>query len=132
MNFNFRKTKKGAFTAKGLLLKIRFIYLGIKNIFGLNLLDHVKYKNVEYYLNQGVNAPYWDLVTLDNLKYVKRINESQFKKIYDFKTIIRNIIDTYDFFMMYWFDIFYDKTPFIKCIYVHYNNYRDLMKTTKD
>lgn len=107
---------------KSLVLKIRFIWLGIKSIFKLNLGDKVKYQGRKCVLTQGVYAPMWHIYDLKTKERFEFVNKDYFKKMF-LANIIWDIKSTYRFYMNYWYSIFMRNIPLRKCFIVDYMNW---------
>lgn len=89
---------------KDIRLKLKYILLGIKNIFRINILDIVIYDNRKYFVNNGTSMPVWDLIELDT-RDRKRVNSKDFKKEISIRNIKNAIKGTYNFHMGYWHKI---------------------------
>lgn len=85
-------------------LKLKYILLGIKNIFRINILDIVIYNNKRYFVNNGTSIPIWDLIEVDTREH-KRVNSNEFKKEFSIRNIKNAIKGTYNFHMGYWHSI---------------------------
>jgi len=94
---------------KSTLLKLRFLYLGFKNIKKLNIGDEVIYKNKKYSLSSYKYTDtnwldYWSMVNISSKEYeVHSIND--FKKIMSWKNIKNSIQGSYKFYMTNWYSI---------------------------
>ena len=66
---------------KSFILKSRYIWLGIKSIFKLNLGDRVIYQGRVCGLYQGVYNPKWHLRDIETLECLKYVHRDNFKKI---------------------------------------------------
>lgn len=107
---------------KSFLLKTRFVWLGIKSIFKLNIGDRVKYQGRICVLTQGVHNPKWHMHDIKTDKRFEYVHKNDFKKMF-WVNIVRDIKHIYGFYMMYWYDIFMREIPLSKCLLVNYMNY---------
>lgn len=117
---------------KSILLKIRYLYLGIKNINKLNIGDIVVYNNENYWLSSykstyGDGSDNWSMVNLKTNKYEIH-NEKDFKKIKSFKNIKNAIKGTYRFYMINWNRIMKENVEYKDIFKVTYNNFFVLTK----
>lgn len=110
---------------KSLILKSRYIWLGIKNIPRLNLGDRVIYQGRVCILYQGVYNPKWHLTDIKTSECIQFVNRDNFRKEISLKNIIWDIKDTYRFYMDYWHDIFLRVIPLSKCFVVDNSNWTD-------
>ena len=85
-------------------LKLRYIKIGIRNIFKTNIGDIVIYNNEKYVVTNGVTAPVLNITELKT-RIRLRINSSEFKKEVSFRNIKNAIGGTYRFYKGYWHDI---------------------------
>ena len=92
---------------KSFLLKIRFFYLGFKNIDKLNIGDEVIFNNKKYYLSSLkyidlVDGEYWSMIREETNEYeIHSLKE--IKKIKNLKNIKNAILITYRFYMTNWY-----------------------------
>jgi hypothetical protein len=107
---------------KSFLLKTRFIWLGIKSVFKLNIGDRVKYKGHICVLTQGVHNPKWHMHDVKTDKRFEYVHKNDFKKMF-WVNVLWDIKSTYRFYMMNWYDIFMRVIPMSKCWVVDYSNY---------
>ena len=117
---------------KKILLKIRFLYLGFKNINKLNIGDIVVYNNEKYWLS-SYKSTYrdgshnWSMINLKNKKYEIH-NEKYFKKVHSLKNVKNAIKGTYQFYMTNWYNIMIKNNISYKNIFkVTYGNYFNLV-----
>lgn len=119
---------------KRILLKIRFLYLGIKNINKLNIGDIVVYNNEKYWLSSykstyGDGSHNWSMINLKNGKYEIH-NEKDFKKVHSLKNIKNAINGTYQFYMTNWYGIMIrDNISYKNIFKVTYGNYFNLVNS---
>lgn len=110
---------------KSFILKSRYIWLGIKSIFKLNLGDRVIYQGRVCGLYQGAYNPKWHLRDIETLECFKYIHKDNFKKIISLDNMIWDIKHMYRFYMDYWHDIFMRAIPLSKCFIVDNSNWTD-------
>ena len=110
---------------KSLVLKCRYIWLGIKNITQLNLGDRVIYQGRVYSLYQGIYNPKWHLLDVETHKCLKFINRDHFKKEISLRNVIWDIKHMYRFYMDYWHDIFMRTIPLGKCFVIDNSNWTE-------
>ena len=94
---------------KGILLKIRFLYLGLKNINKLNISDEVLVNRKKYYLSSYKYTDkdgydYWSMIESTTKKY-EIYSIKYIKKCKSIKNIKNSISSTYRFYMSYWYSI---------------------------
>lgn len=94
---------------KSTLLKLRFLYLGFKNIKKLNIGDEVIYKNKKYSLSSYKYTDtnwldYWSMVNISSKEYEVH-STNDFKKIMSWKNIKNSIYGSYRFYMVNWYSI---------------------------
>lgn len=114
---------------KSLLLKIRFIYLGIKKIKDLNIGDVVVCNNCKFYLSSYKYTDtnwndYWSMINLKTNEYEVH-SEKDIIKIFTIQNIKNCILGTYRFYMINWYRIMKnDKKLTLKKIFkMDYSSY---------
>lgn len=94
---------------KSLLLRIRYLYLGFKNISKLNIGDYVICANDLFILSsyKFTDTNWYDHWGMTNVKTndYEVHSEKNFKKIKSFKNIKNSILGTYRFYMINWHSI---------------------------
>ena len=110
---------------KSLVLKCRYLWLGIKSITQLNLGDRVIYQGRVYSLYQGIYNPKWHLLDVETHKCLKFINRDHFKKEISLRNVIWDIKHMYRFYMDYWHDIFMRTIPLGKCFVIDNSNWTE-------
>ena len=107
---------------KSLLLKTRFLWLGITSIGQLHIGDTVKYNGKTCVLVQGVSHPKWHMHDVKTNERFEYVHVDDFKKLF-WKNVWWDIESTYRFYMMNWYDIFMRAIPMSKCLIVDYSNW---------
>ncbi len=113
---------------KKVVLKIRFILIGLKNIFQLNLGDIVIYNGTKCILTQGVYSPEWHMHEVVTNARHEYIHKKKFRKAVSYKNVKNAINGTYRFYMDYWFSIFCRNISLLNCFVVSYKNWSKLVK----
>lgn len=108
---------------KSFILKIRYIWLGVKSIFRLNLGDRVIYQGKVCGLYQGAYNPKWHLRDIETLECYTYIHKDNFKKQISLDNMMWDIKHMYRFYMNYWHDIFMRAIPLSKCFIVDNSNW---------
>lgn len=108
---------------KSLILKSRYIWLGIKSISKLNLGDRVIYQGRICSLTQGVYKPKWHMHDVETNERFEFVHRDDFKKVISLKNVIWDIKHMYRFYMDYWHGIFMRVIPLSKCFVVDYSNW---------
>lgn len=108
---------------KSLVLKSRYIWLGIKSISKLNLGDRVIYQGRICHLTQGVYNPRWHMHDVETNERFEFVHRDDFKKVISLKNVIWDIKHMYRFYMDYWHDIFMRVIPLSKCFVVDNSNW---------
>lgn len=93
----------------GLYVRLIYIKRALKQIRKPHLGDVVDYNGERCFLNQGVNAPYWDLIWFDGFEssanVCSSIHESKFKLQPLWRRFFFSLRFTYRFYMGYWYGI---------------------------
>lgn len=94
---------------KGVLLKIRFLYLGFKNINKLNIGDEVFVNGKKYHLSSYQYTDidgykHWSMTELKTKKY-EIYSAKEITKCKSIKNTKNAILGTYRFYMGYWYRI---------------------------
>ena len=110
---------------KSLVLKCRYIWLGIKSITQLNLGDRVIYQGRVYSLYQGIYNPKWHLSDVETHECLQFVHKNYFKKEISLRNVIWDIKHMYRFYMDYWHDIFMRTIPLSKCFVVDNSNWME-------
>ena len=110
---------------KSLVLKCRYLWLGIKSIFELNLGDIVNYDGRKCILTQGVYHPKWHMHDIETNERFEFVHRESFKKEISLRNVIWDIKHMYRFYMDYWHDIFMRTIPLGKCFVVDNSNWME-------
>lgn len=78
-----------------------------RSIFEINLGDHVIYQCRICSVSNGVSRPLWNLVFLDQNKWIEGVDQNDFKKIKSIRNLIHAVSFTWGFYSGYWFDIWH-------------------------
>jgi hypothetical protein len=89
---------------KKLVIRLRFIYLAIRQVFRLNLGDEVIFKDNKVTLIQGAADPYWSIKDKDGNRK-DFVHRKDLKKIVSWYNIKHDLTFIYDFYMGYWYKI---------------------------
>jgi hypothetical protein len=92
-------------TLIGIYVRLIYAYRALKQINHPHLGDIVTYRGYKYYLNQGVNAPYWDLAGADNPFFESCVYECNFKLQPLWRRFFFSFRFTYRFYMRSWYMI---------------------------
>lgn len=99
-------------TIIGLYVRLVYLYRALKQIRQPHLGDKVTYKGQKWFLNQGVCAPYWDLVSfgeesLGGMRTIcaNSVHEGQFKLQPLYRRFWFSFRFTYRFYMQSWYSI---------------------------
>ena len=65
---------------KSLVLKCRYVWLGIKSVFELNLGDIVNYDGRKFILTQGVYHPKWHMHDIETNERFEFVHRESFQK----------------------------------------------------
>ena len=109
---------------KSLVLKCRYIWLGIKSIGKLNLGDKVVYNGRVCSLYQGSADPYWHLHDMETKECFQYVHRDEFKKQHSLRNALADIKSMYKFYMGYWHGIFMRCIPLSRCFVVDYRNWK--------
>lgn len=112
---------------KSIVLKTRFLYLGIKNIFKLNLMDIVIYENEKWMITNGIGCPKWNIHRLSDNKRLEYVHQDKFRKQFSVRNIKNAIKRTYHFYMGYWYSIFMRELTLKECLFITYKNFSYLV-----
>ena len=110
---------------KSLVLKCRYLWLGIKSIAQLNLGDRVIYQGRVYSLYQGIYNPKWHLLDVETHKCFEFVHRDHFKKEISLRNVVLDIRHMYRFYMDYWHDIFIRCIPLSRCFVVDNSNWME-------
>lgn len=117
---------------KGILLRIRYLYLGLKAIYEYNIGDKVIYHHKKYQLSSYKKTDengndYWSMINLENGEYeINLIHSCQ--KIFNVYNIENAILGTYRFYIHYWHYILKKNIFYREIFKMTYKNYFDLIK----
>lgn len=91
-----------------LRLKAKHLLKSLKETNEIHIGDAVRYLEQDFFVNNGVACPYWDIVPLewgaDGKRKSLRIHRHDFKK-YFWKNIKRSMLFHYRFYMDNWYAI---------------------------
>lgn len=110
---------------KSLVLKCRYIWIGVKSVFKLNLGDIVNYNGRKCILTQGVYHPKWHMHDIETNERFKFVHRENFKKEISLRNVIWDIKHMYRFYMDYWHDIFMRTIPLSKYFVVDNSNWME-------
>ena len=110
---------------KSLVLKCRYVWLGIKSVFELNLGDIVNYDGRKCILTQGVYHPKWHIHDIETNERFEFVHREGFKKEISLRNVIWDIKHMYRFYMDYWHDIFMRTIPLGKCFVIDNSNWTE-------
>jgi len=88
---------------KKFLAYIKIFFYGVENLFSINLGDIVIYQGKEYFVNNGVSAPAYDL--LPEQGEVILVHKSNFKKKRCWYNFTHAFKFAYNFYITNWLDI---------------------------
>lgn len=117
---------------KSILLKLRFLYLGIQNIKTLNIGDEVSYKNKRFVLSSYKYTDtnwydHWSMVNIKTKEYeIHSVKE--IKKIKSFNNIKNSIFGTYNFYMNNWYSIMKNRLKFKDIFKANYLTVLNILK----
>lgn len=81
------------------------VWLSSKWMFRITIGDDVLYNGEKYFVNNGVSAPAWDLLSYSTPRRGVCVHERNFKKIWSLKGLIRSFRSGYWFYMTSWYNI---------------------------
>jgi len=89
--------------------RLFIIWISLRWIFKTNLADIVIYNGKEYFVNNGVNPGYWDIIEnkayYEGREFLDNIPRKLCKKKYSLKLIWRSYKGAYNFYMSNWYGI---------------------------
>ena len=93
----------------GLILRSKTLFISVKQVNEVHLMDSVIYDGKKCFVNNGVSAPIWDLceeeLKSDGIRNTYRVHEKDFKKAKTFRNLKNDLFYHYDWYMRCWYKI---------------------------
>lgn len=112
---------------KAVILRIRFVVLGLQSIPSLHIGDHVCYNGAWYELVNGAYSAAWDMSPRDvprtHENTIRCLSVSKFHKPLTWHNLIHAVRFIYTFYMINWYQIMLRNCTVRECFGTSYTEY---------